>query len=503
MHTWLTASRTWLVVIAVAFALRLPALHDRFYSNDEASYSAIAARLIAGGTMYVDAVDHKPPGIAWLYAGVFHLAGLYEIRWVRVVLTATVALTGIGLAELAAALTASSVARSAGLAYVLLSATGFAPNTQAANTELFLNLPLTLAALAMLKQSRSVRAADSFWWSLLAGAATAAATLFKYQSGVAGLAWLLALGLPRRGSHTASAASGLALGFGGAAAALVAGFWAAGHLDAFLFWGWRYNFQYIASMPPSRQLVRLILEAAPIALGWLPLLVLAASARGRTSALAWWWLGAMTVAVCVGGRFFGNYFLMLAPPLAVLAGAGAAALDTSVHRTRCLALATAAIVLAVVSSLAVVVWDRLEPSAARDDARYRDAGEWIAEHSSPADRLLVWGDSAQIYVYARRLMGTRFAFTNYHTGTVWGTGAIPGAPGPTTPSRAVPRAWDELLSDMTAHPPLLIADAAAAGLHNFGGLELERFPRLWQIVQEHYRYETTRSGIRIYRRTSS
>ena len=50
MNTWLTTSRLWLVVIAVAFVLRLPALNDRFYSNDEATYSAIAAKLVAGGT---------------------------------------------------------------------------------------------------------------------------------------------------------------------------------------------------------------------------------------------------------------------------------------------------------------------------------------------------------------------------------------------------------------------------------------------------------------------
>jgi hypothetical protein len=86
MTPWLTTSRSWLVVIAVAFALRLPAINDRFYSNDEATYSAIAATLVSGGTMYVDAVDHKPPGIAWLYASMFRAGGLYRLRWIRVLL---------------------------------------------------------------------------------------------------------------------------------------------------------------------------------------------------------------------------------------------------------------------------------------------------------------------------------------------------------------------------------------------------------------------------------
>jgi hypothetical protein len=184
----------------------------------------------------------------------------------------------------------------------------------------------------------------------------------------------------------------------------------------------------------------------------------------------------------------------------VLAAAGVATI-VSAERRRLLAwLSGAAFGFAIVSTLAVLVWDRLDRSPAADDLQYRDAAEWIATHSTTSDRLLVWGDSAQIYVYSRRVMGTRFAFTNYQTGTIWGTAAIPGTPGATTPSLAVPRAWDELLADMTRAPPALIADAAAAGLHDFKGQQMENFPRLWDVVRANYRYETTRGGIRIYRR---
>src|SRR5262249_53146232 len=164
MTSWLTASRSWLVVIAVAFALRLPAINDRFYSNDEATYSAIAATLVSRGAMYVDAVDHKPPGIASLYASMFPAGGMYPLRWIRLLLATTVALTGIAVGEFTASLTGDPAARVAGLLYVVLSATGFAPNTQAANTELFANFPLALAAFAMLKQSRARQISPASTW---------------------------------------------------------------------------------------------------------------------------------------------------------------------------------------------------------------------------------------------------------------------------------------------------------------------------------------------------
>jgi 4-amino-4-deoxy-L-arabinose transferase-like glycosyltransferase len=504
VNTWLTASRWWLVVIAVAFALRLPAFNDRFYSNDEATYSAIAAKIVSGGTMYVDAVDHKPPGIAWLYASMFRMDGLYRLRGIRVLLAATVALTGVAVAELTAALTGEPAARAAGLLYVVLSATGFAPNTQAANTELFANLPLTLAAIAMLKLSRAKRASHVWTWTLAAGIATAGATLFRYQAAIAGAAWLLSLVVPRRQPHAVTAAMGLAIGFGVSAAALVGAFWLTGHLDDFLFWGWRYNFQYIASVPVREEMIRFAIGTLPIVAGWLPAIALAASARHRDLTLAWLWLAAMCVALSLGGRFFGNYFLIAAPPLAVLGGAGATWLY-AVGRRRLLTLLSLSVAaLGIVSVLAVVVWDRLDPSPAIVDATYRDAGSWIGAHSAPADRIFVWGDSPQLYVYSHRLMATRFAFSNYHTGTIWGTNPIPGSPHPAVPSLAVPRAWTELLDDFDHVPPALVVDAAAGGLHDFDGLELEKYPQLRDIIQAHYRYETTtRGGIRIYRRIDS
>jgi hypothetical protein len=504
MTSWLTTSRSWLVVIAVACALRLPAINDRFYSNDEATYSAIAATLVSGGTMYVDAVDHKPPGIAWLYASMFRVGGVYRLRWIRVLLAATVALTGIAVAELTASLTGEPAARVAGLLYVVLSATGFAPNTQAANTELFSNLPLTLAAIAMLKQSRAGRTSHAWTWALIAGVATAVATLFRYQAAVAGVAWLLSLVIPRRNPHAVAAAAGLAVGFGIGATALIGRFWLTGHLDDFLFWGWRYNFQYIASVPVRQELIRFAIGTLPVIAAWLPAIVLAAFA-GRTDAtLLWLWMAAMCVALSIGGRFFGNYFLIAAPPLAALAGAGAVSLYASARRRLLASLSTMVVALGVVSALAVVVWDRFDPSPAILDATYRNAGEWIGAHSAPADRIFVWGDSPQLYVYSRRLMATRFAFTNYHTGTIWGTNPIPGSPHPPVPSLAVPRAWRELLDDIAHAPPALVVDAAAGGLHDFEGLELEKYTPLWDIIQSHYRYETTmRGGIRIYRRIDS
>jgi hypothetical protein len=358
--------------------------------------------------------------------------------------------------------------------------------------------------MAMSKQSRAKGTLAASNWALLAGIATAAATLFRYQVAIAGGAWVLSLRFPRRQQHALAAAIALAAGFGVAAAALAGGYWLTGHLDDFLFWGWRYNFQYIASVPAREEMIRFAIGTLPVVVCWLPAIVLAAFARRKNVTLAWLWLAAMCVALSIGGRFFGNYFLVAAPPLAALAGAGAVLLYSSGRRRLLASLSAGVVALGVVSTLAVFVWDRFDPSAAVLDTKYREAGEWIAAHSTPDDRIFVWGDSAQLYVYSQRLMATRFAFTNYHTGTIWGTNPIPGSPHPPVPSLAVPRAWRELLDDLGHAPPAFVVDAAAAGLHDFEGLDLEKYPALWDIIKTQYRHETTTNGgIRIYRHIHS
>ncbi|HXD72588.1 MAG TPA: glycosyltransferase family 39 protein, partial [Vicinamibacterales bacterium] len=208
-----TTARGLLLVIAATLILRAPGWRDRFYSNDEATYSALAARVLSGGVMYADAVDHKPPGIVYMYAAVQRIAGAYALQAVRLVVTALVAVTAVALSALAVNLTGDADAGIAGLLYVLLSVTGFAPNTQAANTELVLNCPLAVAALLVVGCRRQDDPARACLLAAVAGVCTAAATLFKYQGGIALLVWAPALVWHRGRRVGIAGVAGLACGF--------------------------------------------------------------------------------------------------------------------------------------------------------------------------------------------------------------------------------------------------------------------------------------------------
>jgi hypothetical protein len=130
---------------------------------------------------------------------------------------------------------------------------------------------------------------------------------------------------------------------------------------------------------------------------------------------------------------------------------------------------------------------------------YTAVGGWLKENGYPGDTLLVWGNSPEIYYFSKCRMGTRFVFCNYHSGKIWGTvfdeeGTAVGE------EMQVDEAWNMLLTDIGDRQPRWLVDAASGRLDRWGGHEIEQYPRLWHVVNEHYTIAATVAGTRIYRR---
>src|SRR6185503_5822264 len=100
----------------------------------------------------------------------------------------------------------------------------------------------------------------------------------------------------------------------------------------------------------------------------------------------------------------------------------------------------------------------------------------IADLTTPDQRVFVWGNSPQLYIEARRPMGTRFSFCNYMTGE------SPGTPTETGQQNAdanqLAAAWTMMFDDLDHRRPELFVDAAAAGLDGYDKYPAARYPRL-------------------------
>src|SRR2546428_12721501 len=74
------------LVAATVFIAHLPAFVHRLLDGDEAIYGSIAALMNTGAPLYgAGGVDNKPPGVFWVYAVTFQVAGTYQMTAIHAV----------------------------------------------------------------------------------------------------------------------------------------------------------------------------------------------------------------------------------------------------------------------------------------------------------------------------------------------------------------------------------------------------------------------------------
>lgn len=497
-----------LLLLAATFALRLPALvRPYFFSSDEAVYSALAVRMLHGFDPYAGAVDHKPVGLDLLYAAVYAITGPNHIAAIHLLLVVVVWATAVQVGRIAALVEGGPAASIAAFLYVCASAAGMPRDVQPANAELLLNLPTAVAAWlvcrVVARERADGRLGDASIGALtVAGMLTGVAALFKYQAGLVGAAWAVAVVWQSRGDRrTVLQLAALSFGFFLVAAGLCAYFYVRGEWNAFAFWGWRYNFTYIAAMTGREKLTNLLVRTSIASAFWLPLVLLAAVAArlGRVPVVVAAWFVSACAAISIGGRFFLYYYLVALPPLSLAAAIGAKALLEK-RRTGALTAIAALGAMAIAASTALAwTWQRIQPQFQREHDAEVAVGNYVRAHSTPDERLFVWGNASQIYYFANRVMATRFAFTNYHAGKIWGSWSYAADAGDTS-QFVVPRAWSELLEDLDRTPPEFIVDTGAGRIANFDLHPIGRYEELARRVARGYRLDAVVAGVPVYRR---
>ncbi len=411
--------------------------------------------------------------------------------------------------------------------FLIFSTTWHDYDALAANCELFVLAPQALAALLLIRDAGRPRAgAPGAHFAV--GCLVGISALFKYQGltflGVSAgiLAWSVLLGRMRWSRAVALAACQVIAAILPAAAYLA---WCAraGNAEAAVYW-FRFNFSYVGAgltgtVAFAQGLRRTLMIGGSALVPYGFGLVAATSvvrAVARTvrlriaraslqeestpavaSVVALLWLATSAIAVCAGGRFFGHYFHLLLPALCLLAAPGVARLWSRDRRRRLALLFLCAVPALLFFALASFA----RPLAASLDERdpsYDGVAARIAALTSPDERIFVWGNSPQLYVLARRPMGTRFSFCNYMTGESPGT---PTENGQWNADRnQLPVAWDMLFADLDSRRPALLVDAAAAGWDGYDKFPIARYPRLAAYVDAHYRRLESKDGVVLYRR---
>lgn len=492
----------WLLLVTLL--VRFPSLISHPFCIDESYYAAGAVELVSGGTFYRDVVDHKTPGIYLIYAFIYWVTGAYNQTAVHVVLLLVAALSAYVVGLIAREFFGGRAGRWAGTLYALASVIGPANDFQAANTELFMNLPvitaLWLCARSWVRQGLTGNEAGAI--GLLLGVAV----LIRPQAALALLPVAVALYRLRVGPRKLALLAGAMLL---PTLALLAWLWRAGAL-ADLKSSMAYAGYYTRCLPLRAKLLNGSLKGLfflAIDLG-LVIPVVALMAYGRRRDQAWaqgagcWlvsWLLASALAVAAGGRFYPHYFIQVLPPLAIMAARQLTSGERGSNaRTRWGKTALTLLALGAGMSVAIAVADRqVWPRAAWHQDRYSAVAEYLRARTTPEDRLFVWGNSPEIYLYAQRRMATRYMSVNYQTGRVWGTPAN-DLGHPAYREAVPPQTWDNLMSDLERNRPAYIVDAAAGKLNKMDDEPIARHARMAAFLAQNYRLESTVLDVPIF-----
>ncbi|TME40642.1 MAG: glycosyltransferase family 39 protein [Chloroflexi bacterium] len=483
--SWRTAAWPALAGLAVIVA-HLPSFVHRLLDGDEAIYGSIAVLMNLGGGLYgAGGVDNKPPGIFWVYALTFRVSGAYQMTAIHAVGFAAMAATCLLIFKIGRDLAGTSSGILAALFYGVLTAAGN-PRLLASNTEVFMMLPLAASVLCMLRR-------QWFWTGVLlvaAGAFRQSAAVNVLLVGLA-LFWLEPAGERRLPAL---------LFVGGLLAGLVAGavlIVLTGSLAGF----WRWTIQTLvgyasASWTPgyvwSRAQDSIVPFVIDMSVLWIASIALITRWRAlsvEVRLMVAWLIVAMAGSLA-GGHLSWHYFIQAMGPLALLA---ALAFDRFEMRRWVAAAAVLGIALPAAAWWAFdVSADPLTYDFKAPGPQHQAVSSYIAAHTSPSDRVFVWGDWPALYVESDRVMAGRFP--GFLRGFERGSDVPPNS------WDTAPEVWTLLESDLSANPPALIVDTAAADWSDFAKYPMSNYPVLAELVANRYHAVATIDGVVIYAR---
>ena len=472
-----------LVGITVVFA-HLPSFAHRLLDGDEAIYASIAALMNTGEPLYgAGGVDNKPPGIFWVYATTFRAAGTYQMTAVHAVGLAVMLATCALLFVIGRDLGGVRTGLLAALFYGVLTAAGN-PRLLATNTEILMMLPLVASVLLMLRRH--------WLWS---GLLLVAAGAFRQVAAVNVILVVFAiLWLEPPGSRRRAAAlfgGGIVAGLAAGALALLvsgslAGFWrwTVSSLYGYASTNWIPSFVWLRA---KDSIIPFVIDMAVL---WIAAIALATQWRrlDTKERLVMVWLVVAMVGSVAAGHLSWHYFIQAMGPLAV---AGALAFERLTLRRWVVAVAALGILVPAAGWWAYDLGaDPLTYDFGAPVPQHGAVAAYIRDHTTPDQRVFVWGDWPALYVESDRLMSSRFP------GFLRGFGRGSGIPPDNWDTK--PDVWPALESDLNAHPPALIVDTASAGWSDFSMYPMSNYPVLADLVASRYHAVATVDGVVIY-----
>lgn len=483
-----SAARPYLLLalaVLLVGAFQVPFLNAPL-SLDEGVYFTVAQ---SDALPYVEAFDHKPPLIyAWYEAALWLNGGAASPAAVHLLALAALALTTVCVFELGRLVAGPNIGAAAALMFSLLTSNHYVFN--AAETETFGLVPLTLAAVFAVRGKRSGCAR----WLWLSGALGGIAIMTKTPLGFMELGLIAYVGVHRWRRVVPMAAGA------GATAALVTLPWlVSGHLSEFWQANVTFNLAYGAMAPLWARPFLLVLGFAGASMASLPVLGFQLFARRlgpehrELRRLALCWGGGALLAVASTGTPLIYYFIIFAPPVALLSALGLerirAEWPSRPHRLLVYGVLGPLLAVSVASLLPLYTAPSAEAShlrtpnvSAPQNVLAASLSSEVASRTRASDTIYVVGNAVPVYALSNRSPASRVIYSGFAT----------------MDERLLP----EMVHDVESSPPAVIVqlisadkarweDTVASALHPL----LESRYRI--DLEKQFRGETGRIWVRV------
>ncbi|OGX19464.1 MAG: hypothetical protein A3K83_01685, partial [Omnitrophica WOR_2 bacterium RBG_13_44_8b] len=415
-----------LLLLVSSLFIRLPFLSVPL-ERDEGVRAVIAEGMLEGGLPYRDFYTNKPPLIFFIYAFIFKTLGR-TVEDIHFFMHLYTLISICALFILARAVSKDNLTSL--VSAFFLSITTISPKVygNAANLEIFMILPVMLSAIFAYKAVGKRALSFLFLSGFFAGIA-----FWIKQSGIFDLFFILTfvsyetlIGKDISKPLYLKAISVVLAGFAAISLVMLYYFWSNNIFDDAILWIFQVGIPYVSRWHFSWRRFSVVTKpifAENIMMYMLAVIALLNLRRKGTRIAVFLslWSIFLVLAVLPGFRFIQHYYIQVFPPVALLAGFGAAEVAAKIRRFRLRPLR-------VLSRVIVISLIAYFPLEANYDFIFRyspfhiskktycttynpfveslEIAEYIRRNTSESDPILVVGNEPQIYFYAKRKSAT-------------------------------------------------------------------------------------------------
>lgn len=538
----MTTSRTYELKIGTSLLLLLAAtilfhsieFRTAVWNIDEYIFATGGQKLHAGGTLYKDFGDNKPPLIYETYALIYGLSGgsfpslLAISKSFKII---AVFLTALGLYYCGTTLYGRMVGMMSGMLFAGYSICAQSSEILGGKTEIYAAL-FTVVSICFFVRKRFAFTIAGLGAS---GLSLSLAALYNTRFGIVIAAYCIFIVYRFRISgKSIRIMMPLLVSFLLPLVAVPLYYYRIGEFDYYRFWQTTVFKYYLTAFPLYMKFVSGFLVLYFLA-GIAPVVIFAAYSlvRGyrdqesaapsgvvaRLRAVAAWnekneapvflaiLLLCMYAAFFAGGIPGVRYFFMMLIPLCILGAEGFMYIFTAAKGqikeagiSRLISVILAVFLLLPPSFFYLIHWNNQRPPIMETIARYQPVADYIQNHTAPHDSIYIWYNVGPLYLFSNRIMATsmiypaEFLFRHYYF-----TGDF----------MKETTAWDLFLKQLQKEMPALIIDDGsdfsakkenAVFFHGNNDYAVKRAAGLKAFVRDHYTCFETIQGLKIYKK---